>query len=157
MYTNNIVIIFLFFAVTRPYGDINIEYGTKPLRIMCILDPELVREKYPGKTSADLYFLRNLDLIDKKYITIMNETAILLEIKNLEPSKDLYTCGLRTTNDEKIHKVAVCLNEVAIGRKSSSLHRADYMHVYKLFTAYIFIFHFIMKISSAAFNTIHIK
>ncbi|XP_032682299.1 uncharacterized protein LOC116849327 isoform X2 [Odontomachus brunneus] len=105
-------------GVTRPYGDINIEYGTKPLRIMCILDPERVREKYPGKTSADLYFLREFDFVDKKYITIINETAILLEIRNPEPSKNLYTCGLRVDDNDE-HNVAVCLNEVAIGHRPS--------------------------------------
>ncbi|XP_019700208.1 uncharacterized protein LOC105190189 isoform X2 [Harpegnathos saltator] len=103
-------------GVTRPYGDINIEYGTKPLRIMCILDPRRIREKFPGKTSADLYFLRNTAFIDKKYISIINETAILLEVQDLEPSKDLYTCGLHV-EDGKVHTVAVCLNEVAIGHK----------------------------------------
>ncbi|XP_014481132.1 PREDICTED: uncharacterized protein LOC106747764 isoform X2 [Dinoponera quadriceps] len=102
-------------GVTRPYGDINIEYGTKPLRIMCILDPERVAEKYPGKTSADLYFLRDATFVDRKFISIINETAILLEIPNPEPSKALYTCGLRV--DTGFHNVAVCLNEVAIGHK----------------------------------------
>ncbi|XP_043487260.1 uncharacterized protein LOC122514466 [Polistes fuscatus] len=100
---------------TEPHGDIVLEHGDS-LEIRCILNKTYIDLEYPGKNSSDLVFFRNMKEMEPEYITIENETTILMKVERPSPAEDMYYCKLRLSDDDNQH-LAVCLNKVVIGFK----------------------------------------
>ncbi|XP_046745303.1 cytokine receptor-like [Diprion similis] len=101
---------------TWPQGDISLEYG-QTLRIYCILDDTLMGSRLNSTNSTDLVFLRNGREMESEYVSVINETTIVLHVEKPEPSNDMYYCKLRVNNGYEPRYEAVCLNKVTIGFK----------------------------------------
>ncbi|KAJ8664784.1 hypothetical protein QAD02_006446 [Eretmocerus hayati] len=103
---------------TWPAGDIVLEYG-KPLRILCLLNETyLASSPLRGKNSSDLVFFKNYRQIDSEYITVLNESAIQLDIDKPPPEDATYYCKLRLEPGQQDKDFeGVCLNKVVVGFK----------------------------------------
>ena len=104
--------------MTLPPGDIVLEYG-QPLRILCVLNKTMIDANYPGKNASDIVFTYNEKrIMEKEYITIINETAVEMYIEKPPPEDTMYYCKLRLTDEYNQQQLlAVCLNKVVIGCK----------------------------------------
>ncbi|XKL60371.1 hypothetical protein PGB90_001387 [Kerria lacca] len=108
---------------TVPNGDIVLQVGT-PLEIFCILNLN------ETQSANNIVFYRNNDLIDQRYVTVINSTTSRLYIENITESNDWFYCKLRqidtstkeyepssleTSNQIDSNDVTVCMNTVAVG------------------------------------------
>ncbi|EZA53737.1 hypothetical protein DMN91_008451 [Ooceraea biroi] len=101
---------------TWPRGDIVIQRGN-PLRIYCMLNQTYVDLHLPGKNSSDLAFFRNKRKLGRHFVSIVNETTIVLNIQEPPPSDNMYYCKLRLGEYGETNRAyeAVCLNKVVVG------------------------------------------
>ncbi|XP_065216884.1 cytokine receptor-like [Planococcus citri] len=111
---------------TTPAGNILLPLGS-PLEIYCTLHTNHNDTK--NHTADDLIFKKGDETIDKKYVTVVNETTARLYMENVPLTEDIkyYYCYLvlhdytavasrvHATDHIKKHPLMVCVNYVEIG------------------------------------------
>lgn len=70
-----------------------------PMELFCTLLPYITNAII---TSDNLEFRRNDQVVDKKYVTKVNETTIRLKLENKKESEDKYYCYLKAPKGTKI-------------------------------------------------------
>uniref|UniRef100_A0A8D8TE23 Cytokine receptor n=1 Tax=Cacopsylla melanoneura TaxID=428564 RepID=A0A8D8TE23_9HEMI len=103
-------------GTTFPRGDIDLPVGAN-LSIYCMLN-----ETHPaalGRNSSNLFFINATKdskerRISSEYVTVLNETTVLLQIPDVQRSASYFYCKLSDRNDEE---KAVCYNQVLIDTK----------------------------------------
>lgn len=106
--------VFLFCVGTWPAGDIVLEHGN-PLHILCILNQTFIESSFPGKNSSDLVFFKGQRKVEPEFISVVNETAIRLDVSEPPPENAMYYCKLRLDETYDKDYEAVCLNKVVVG------------------------------------------
>lgn len=93
---------------TDPCGDITLQYGQKPLDIVCNLDDTYLKDSL--EPSLNLSFQINAKPVPKEFITRLNSTSIQLHIE--KPPKQFDNNYLCLYNEKFIG-----LNVVSVGGK----------------------------------------